>query len=105
MKIVLLSFGLLFLGQCGTQKAMVKPCYTDRKVNSNIKKMALECFRAGEDNILEDADTNVRYSACNSDEPPMKVGESYIVSGIAYEMKSNEKWPGIPLQITASVKK
>lgn len=77
------------------------PCYTDREVTEEISSIIMTCKSQGEMVILENAEEGKRYSVCNSVDYSFQADGKYIVSGICYKIKPNERWPGTPFQITS----
>lgn len=104
MKSILILLNLTLLmsaGTCTSQNINSKTCYEDRKVTEEMENLMLTCMMIGEDYFLKNENGNKRYLVCNSDDVKLEVDKTYIVNGLIYEMKANERWPGTPFQLTS----
>ncbi|WP_235295722.1 hypothetical protein [Portibacter marinus] len=94
------SLATSFISDCGSEKVVNEPCFTDRAVVETITNIVVECTSNEAFVLLQRTDGNERYSICNSDLFEIQEGMTYTISGKKYEMKPNERWPGAPLELT-----
>ncbi len=90
----------LVTSNCDGTKNIPGPCFTDREITSTLENIDLKCLEVGEQYVSVNEKNQARYSVCNSAQHLMRKGLKYTVSGVSYEIKPNERWPGTPFQIT-----
>ncbi|GLR16258.1 hypothetical protein [Portibacter lacus] len=96
----ILAASLFFVFSFAITECNQTPCYTDREVTKKIESVKLTCTSTGDLTLLEDKETGSRYSVCNASDYALKDSTEYIISGIVYKVKPNERWPGTPFEIT-----
>ncbi len=101
----LLSFVSLFLSDCKTQSIEKATCFPDRSVVENIQDTEVRCITADEVILLEESESKRRFSVCNLKDNHFTAEQNYLVTGVVYETKPNERWPGSPFQVQEVKKK
>lgn len=112
MKIIFILFSITIMihsSQCDSEKTSApkmtfEPCYTDRESTVEVEAVKMSCVMQGERIVLIVNDQNERYSVCNHSEFEWDANDQYEISGICYEIKPNERWPGTPFQVTKARK-
>lgn len=103
MKVIIFSFFILLSFECESVKSKSltqEPCFTDRKVTEEIANIKVTCIEMGDQFILQETDGPRRFAVCNELDDQLIDSLNYLVSGICYEIKPNERWPGTPFQVT-----
>ena len=102
MKITLLSLFMVLILQIDdcNPSSNVEPCFTDREVSEEIVDVEVECIKIGDEFYFSQKAQSKRYTICNAKDFDLKENVRYKISGICYEVKPNERWPGTPFQLT-----